>query len=69
MGYKVRIVIGSGNNLSTSQSVVLPNKARVSNYVKKHPFGNASTRISVENTSTGKVSRGAKRKYYNPKNF
>ena len=69
MAYKVRIDIGKGKNRAVSESTVLANKENVANWVKKHPLGNANTKIEVKNVDTGKVITGRKLRFRNPDRF
>jgi hypothetical protein len=64
MSYKVFIQSGQGKNKSTSGSIPLPNKQRVSNYVKRSPIGNSRSKVSVTNTRTGKTKTGKKYTFY-----
>ena len=66
MAYKVSISIGSGKNLTRSESVALPNKDRVASYVKRSPIGNSNTKISVKDLNSGKIISGRKVKFRSP---
>ncbi len=65
MSYKVCIHSGGTRSCSTP----LPNKRRVSAWVKRTPIGNDRTQVTVENTRTGKVQTGNKLRFFNPKRF
>jgi hypothetical protein len=66
MAYKVSIKVGSGKNTTRAESVALPNKERVTRYVKQSPIGNYKTNISVKDLNSGKTTSGRKIKFYNP---
>lgn len=67
MGYKVLIDIGKGKNRTVMGSTILPNRQRVSNWVKTAPVGNWKTQISVTNLRTKKVMVGSKAKFSSPR--
>lgn len=66
MGYKVFISVGKGKNRTTMGSIELPNKQRVSDYIKKNPLGNYKTKVRVTDTITKEVKTGKKIRFYNP---
>jgi len=66
MAYKVSIQVGRGINRTRTESIALPNKARVARCVKRSPVGNSSTNISVRDLNSGKTVSGRKIKFYNP---
>ncbi len=63
MAFKVRIVVGKGKNRSVSESIPLPNKKRVCNFIKRSPFVKSNTNIKVTNTRTKKVTTGKRAKF------
>jgi len=66
MSYKVSIQVGRGMNRTRTESIALPNKERVSRYVKGSRVGNSRTDISVKDLNSGKTTYGKKIKFYNP---
>jgi len=56
MPYIVKIQSGSGKNKARTQSVPLPNKARVRAYISRNPLGNYNTDVKITNTRTKKTS-------------
>ena len=69
MAYKVCIRTGKGKNLSRACSTPLPNKNRVVAWVKRTPIGRDTTKVSVENTRTGKTVTGQKIRFFNSNRF
>ena len=63
MTYKVRIESGKGKNQSITESIPLPNKQRVCNYIKRSPLVKSNTKIKVTNLQTKKVSIGTQSKF------
>lgn len=60
MAYIIRIVTGSGKKRAVSQSIPLPNKARVRAWVKRSPLGRWDTKVSITNTKTKKTTTKTK---------
>lgn len=62
MGYIVDIQTGSRSrgNFSRSKSILLPNKIRVRNWVKRNPIGNIRTPITIKDTKTNKTIKTTK---------
>ncbi len=69
MAFKVRIVVGRGKNRSVSESIPLPNKQRVCNFIRRSPLVRSNTNIKVTNLRTKKVMTGKEAKFCNPKRF
>lgn len=64
MAYKVFITTGRGKNKSTAGSIELPNKERVSRYIKRSPLVRSNTKIEVENIRSGKKTTGTQGKFF-----
>ena len=58
MSYIVRIEVGKGKNKAVSQSIPLPNKKRVENFIKRSPLVKSNTKIKLKNTRTKKITTG-----------
>ena len=69
MAYKVRIEIGKGKNRSVSESISLPNRKRVCNFIKRSPFVKSNTNIKVTNLKTKKVLTGKQSRFCIRKDF
>jgi len=63
MAYIVRIEVGKGKNKSVSQSIPLPNKKRVCNFIRRSPFVKSNTNIKVKNTRTKKTVTGKQARF------
>jgi len=63
MAYKVRVEVGKGKNKAVTESIPLPNKQRVCNYIKRSPLVRSNTNIKVKNLRTGKVTTGTQSKF------
>lgn len=63
MTYKVRIEVGKGKNRAVTESIILPNKERVCNYIKRSPLVRSNTQVKVTETNTGKVHFGTRAKF------
>ena len=63
MAYKVRIEVGKGKNRAVTESIPLPNKQRVCNYIKRSPLVRSNTKVKVKNLRTGKVEVGTQSKF------
>lgn len=66
MGYKVLISAGKGKNYAQQGSIVLPDKIKVSNYIKRSIVGNKNSRVEVLDTETKKILTGNKLRFNNP---
>lgn len=64
MSYKVFVEVGKGKNRSTSGSVSLSNKQKVSNWIKKSPFVRSNTNVKVTNLKTGKTITATRGRFY-----
>lgn len=69
MAYIVKIETGKGKNKSNFQSIPLPNKQRVCNYIKRHPAVKSNTEIKVTNTRTRKTLSGKESRFCTKKLF
>lgn len=70
MSYIVNIQNRSRNGgISKVQSIPLPNKERVTNFIKKNPLANWNTTIKVTNTINKKIILGKKSHFYNPERW
>ena len=69
MAYIVKIETGRGKTKSKFQSIPLPNKQRVCNYIKRHPAVKSNTNIDVTNTRTKKTSTGKQSRFCVRKSF
>jgi len=65
MSYKVRVEVGKGKNKAITESIPLPSKKRVCNYIKRNPLVKSNTKVKVTNTSTKKVIIGSQSKFCN----
>ncbi|MFW6129902.1 MAG: hypothetical protein ACOC56_01885 [Atribacterota bacterium] len=63
MAYIVKVETGRGKKKSISQSVPLPNKKRVSTYIKRNPLIKSGTEIKVKDTRKKKTFKGTKGKF------
>lgn len=63
MTYKVRIEVGKGKNKAVTESIPLPNKQRVCNYIKRSPLVKSNTKVKVTNIQTGKIQIGTQSKF------
>jgi len=63
MAYRVRIEVGKGKNRAVTESISLPNKQRVCNYIKRSPLVRSNTKVRVKNLRTGKVNVGTQSKF------
>ena len=63
MTYKVRIEVGKGKNKAVTESVPLPNKKRVCNYIKRSPLVNPNTKVKVTNINTNKITVGTQSRF------
>ena len=64
MTYIVRVEVGKGKNKAITQSIPLPNKKRVSNYIKRNPLVRSNTDIKVKNTRTKKTVTGKQSRFF-----
>lgn len=69
MTYKVRVEVGKGKNHSVTESIPLPSKDRVCNYIKRSPLVKSNTKVKVTNLQTGKVTVGTQAKFCIRKDF
>ena len=58
MAYKVRIEVGKGKNKAITESIALPTKKRVCNYIKRSPLVRSNTKVKVTNLRTNKSTIG-----------
>ncbi|HEY0087317.1 MAG TPA: hypothetical protein VGB37_00645 [Candidatus Lokiarchaeia archaeon] len=63
MAYKVRVEVGKGKNRAVTESISLPSKKRVCNYIKRSPLVKSNTNVKVTNLSNGKVTIGTQSKF------
>ena len=63
MTYKVRIEVGKGKDKSVTESIPLPNKTRVCNYIKRSPLVRSNTKVNVTNIQTGKIHIGTESRF------
>ena len=61
--YKVRIEVGKGKNKAVTESIPLPNKKRVCNYIKRSPLVRSNTKIKVTNLKNKKIHIGTQSKF------
>lgn len=65
MAYIVRVEVGKGKNKAITQSISLPNKKRVCNYIKRNPLVRSNTSVKVTNLITKKSYIGTQGKFCN----
>ena len=63
MAFKVSIKVGKGKNRSVMESIPLPNKKRVCEFIKRNPLVKSNTNIKVRNTLTKKTTTGKRAKF------
>ena len=63
MAYKVRIEVGKGKNKTVTESISLPTKKRVCNYIKRSPLVRSNTKVKVTNLRTNKSTIGTQSKF------
>ena len=63
MTYKVRIEVGKGKNRAVTESIPLPNKKRVCDYIKRSPLVRSNTKVKVTNLRTNKLTIGTQSKF------
>lgn len=63
MSYTVSVKVGKGFNRSTSQSIPLPNKDRVVNYIKNNPMIKSNTNIELKNNTNKELITGKRAKF------
>ena len=63
MAYKVRVEVGKGKNKAVTESISLPNKKRVCNYIKRNSLVKSNTQIKVTNLRSNKITMGTQSKF------
>ncbi len=58
MAYIVRVEVGKGKNKAITQSIPLPSKKRVCNYIRRNPLVRSNTQVKVTNTRNKKTLIG-----------
>lgn len=69
MPYKVRIEVGKGKNKAVTESIPLPNKKRVCNYIRRSPLVKSNTKIKVKNLRNNKTITGTEGRFCIRKDF
>lgn len=69
MTYKVLVEVGKGKNKAVTESIPLPSKDRVCNYIKRNPLVKSNTKVKVTNLNTKKVTIGTQAKFCIRRNY